>query len=409
MVNGQELRRNAPADDRPSAEEVAPPDKLLTLAELEAMAFRHNPTLAAAAARMQVARGRQIQAGLYPNPVVGYHATEVGNLGTAGQQGAFISQRVVTAGKIGLDQAVARQRVDESHFRFHAQEQRVLSDVRVRFQDARIAQRRIDLVKELASIGDQVEQATAKLVEGRQATENDLLQAQIRADEIRNLLDKARNRHWEAWRRLAAVVGLPAMRVVPLDREVDGELPGYDWDRCYSMVMAGNPALGAARARVGWARTAIERARREPIPNFDVSVSHRHHNVTRSNITNIQVGVPLPLFNRNQGNTRSATAEWIAASNEVKRLELDLQDRLAVAFRRYSDARQQSDRYRQRILPRAERSLLLMKRGYDKGASSIPDAPDGQADFASRQTVLSRCVAGVSHFRSRYRWSTLGQ
>ena len=339
----------------------------LTLADFEGMAFHNNPTLAAASARMAAARGRQVQAGLYPNPVIGYHATEIGNRGTAGQQGGFVSQRIITAGKLGLDQAIAGKEIDEAHFRFHAQEQRVLSDVRVRFYDALVAQRRVTLTMELARIGDELVAATKKLIEGRQGTENDLLQAEIRADESYILLDNARNQNIEAWRRLVAVVGVPTMESGPINGELDGDVPSFDWNTCYSMVLGGNPALREAQTRVERARIAIQRERKEPIPNVDLSVSLRHNNITGFDNTNLQLGVPVPIFNRNQGNIRSAEAEWIAASNEVKRIELDLQDRLAVAYRGYANARQQADRYSKRMVPRAERSLKLVTDGYQKG------------------------------------------
>jgi outer membrane protein TolC len=103
-----------------------------------------NPTLAAAAARVRAARARQIQAGRFPNPVVGYHATEIGNQGTAGQQGGFISQRFITGGKLPLDQAVAGAQVDEALYGLRSQEQRVLNDVRVSYYNALVAQRRVD-------------------------------------------------------------------------------------------------------------------------------------------------------------------------------------------------------------------------------------------------------------------------
>ena len=341
--------------------------KTLTLAELEGIAFQNNPTLVAAAARMESARGRQVQKGLYPNPVIGYHATEIGNLGTAGQQGGFVSQRFITGGKLQLDRAIAGKEIDETHFRFHAQEQKVLSDVRVRFYDALVAQRRVELTKELVGIGDNLVTATKTLLEGRHGTENDLLQAEIKADEAHILHDNARNESTEAWRRLAAVIGLPTMQMNPLDGQLDADLPINEWDDCYESVLGSNPELNAARARMDRARLAVRRARREPIPNIDLSVSVRHHNVTDNDVANVQAGIPIPFFNKNQGNIRSAEADWIAASKEAQRIELDLQDRLAVTYRRYANARQQVDRYGKRILPRAKRSLQLVTDGYNKG------------------------------------------
>ena len=339
----------------------------LTLAELQAIAFRKNPTLAAAAARINAARGRKVQAGLYPNPVVGYHATEIGNLGTAGQQGGFIGQRFITGGKLQLDQAIAGKEIDEAHFRFHMQEQRVLSDVRVRFYDALAAQRRVDLARELARIGDELVKATEKLIDSRLGTENDLLQAEIRADEAYILLDNASNEIVESWRRMVAVVGVPTMQTKPLVGQLDSKLPRLDWDSCYAMVLGDHPELNAAQKRVERARIVTRRAKSEPIPNVDLLVSVRHHNVTDSDVANVQVGIPVPIFDRNQGNIYAAEAEWIAACKDVKRIELSLQDRLAVAYRRYANANQQADRYRERMVPRAKRSLRLVTEGYEKG------------------------------------------
>ncbi|MCA9218337.1 MAG: TolC family protein [Planctomycetales bacterium] len=350
-------------------EAIQEPERVesLTLADFEGIAIQNNPTVASAAARMNAARGNQVQAGLYPNPVVGYHGVEMGLRGTSGQQGGFISQRFITGGKLGLDQAIAGKEIDEAHFRFHAQEQRILSDVRVRFYDALVAQRRVMLMKELAQIGDKLVSATEKLIEGRQGTENDLLQAEIRSDESHILLDNAVNQEVEAWRRLVAVIGLPTMKKSPVTGELDGDLPILEWESCYARVLNGNPALQAARMRVDRARIVIQRAKKEPIPNIDLSVSHRHHNVTDDNVTNVQVGIPIPVLNRNQGNIRNAEAEWVRACNEVKRIELDLQDRLAVAYRRYANARQQADRYSNRMVPRAKRSLKLVTDAYEKG------------------------------------------
>ncbi len=338
-----------------------------SLADLEGIAFQNNPTLAAAAARIQSARGRQVQAGLYPNPVIGYHGTEIGNRGTSGQQGGFISQRFITGGKLRLDQAIAGKEIDEAHFRLHAQEQRVLSDVRVRFFEALIAQRRVELTEELVRIGDNLVKATETLLEGEQSTENDLLQAEIRAENARILYDNATNESVEAWRRLVAILGVPHMELHPLCGEPGSQLADFEWEACYGEVLASHPEVNAARARMERARIAIVRAKREPIPNVDVSVSVRHIELTDSDVANVQVGVPIPVFDKNQGNIRSAEAEWVAATREAERVALALQDQFAVIFRRYANARQQVRRYGEKIIPKAERSLELVTQGYEKG------------------------------------------
>src|SRR5437016_3130459 len=61
------------------AQTVAP----LSLPDLEKMALYRNPTLAQAAAQVGASHGKALQAGLYPNPVVGYTSDQIGAEGKA--------------------------------------------------------------------------------------------------------------------------------------------------------------------------------------------------------------------------------------------------------------------------------------------------------------------------------------
>ncbi|MCH8828409.1 MAG: TolC family protein [Planctomycetes bacterium] len=352
-------------EDAPT-EDVSTLPATLTLSDVEKMALQRSPALAVDGARIHAAYGRHEQAGLYPNPVVGYHATEIGNLGTAGQQGGFLSQRIITGDKLRLDQAVASQEIQSAEFQFDIQRRRVLNDARTRFYGALVALRRLKLTKELADVGDRFAASSRKLLKAKQATENDLLQAEIEAESAHILADNARNQNAEALRRLAAAVGVTHLDNTALSGNLNAGVPQFDWQNSYAMLMGTSPELAAARARIDRSRFAVQRARREVIPNIDVSVSIRHHNVTGDDVANVQVGFPIPILDRNQGNIRKARAELIAAEHSLKRIELDLQDRLAIATRRYANARQQVQRYSQQILPRAKKSLQLVKTGYDK-------------------------------------------
>ena len=60
----------------------------LTLEQLQEMALANNPTLAQAKAGVRAAAGRSRQAGLWPNPTIGYSGDEIrgGSYG-GGEQG----------------------------------------------------------------------------------------------------------------------------------------------------------------------------------------------------------------------------------------------------------------------------------------------------------------------------------
>src|SRR5262245_54224705 len=87
----------------------------LGLAELEQMALQRNPTLAQVAAAIESSKGKALQAGLYPNPTIGYQGDQMGAQGTAGElQGGYLQQTIITAGKLRLSRAKYNQEVCEA-------------------------------------------------------------------------------------------------------------------------------------------------------------------------------------------------------------------------------------------------------------------------------------------------------
>ena len=60
----------------------------------------------------------------------------------------------------------------------------------------------------------------------------------------------------------------------------------------------------------------------------------------------------------------------MAAQNEVQRVQLDLQQRLAAVFEQYATARYQVEKYSRDILPNAQESLKLANQGYQQGEYS---------------------------------------
>src|SRR5262249_4888481 len=118
----------------------------LTVTDLELMALQGNPTLAQAAAAVDVSRGKALQAGLYPNPTVGYRGENIGIEGSAGEfQGGFGQQTIVTAGKLRLSRAKYDREAYEAEGLALAQQYRVLNGVRNRYWELLALQRMIEL------------------------------------------------------------------------------------------------------------------------------------------------------------------------------------------------------------------------------------------------------------------------
>jgi cobalt-zinc-cadmium efflux system outer membrane protein len=342
----------------------------MTLAELETLAERCNPTLVQASARVQAARGQHLQVGLYPNPVIGYQGTEIGNEGRAGQQGGFIGQEVVTAGKLRLNRAVASQEIRQAEYAWQAQRFRVLTDVRRGFYEVLVAQRAVELTEQLVGIGERGVKAAEELRKAKEVARTDVLQARIEFDSARLLLERARNRYTGAWRSLASVIGDPALQPTTLAGSLQDGMAPLTWEDALNRLLATSPQLAGAQAGVARAQAALSRECAGRIPNVDLQAGVQYDNASQDTIAGIQVGVPIPIYNRNQGNIRRAQAELTAAQYEVNRVQLALQQRLAAVFEQYATAHQQVDRYTTDILPNAQESLKLVSAGYRQGEFS---------------------------------------
>ncbi len=93
----------------------------------------------------------------------------------------------------------------------------------------------------------------------------------------------------------------------------------------------------------------------------------KHDAASDEGLLDVGVVLPLPLFNRNQGNIVAAQANLVAAQREVERVEFDLRNRFAVAFGQFVNARRQVDSYANAILPNGEESLRLIRLGLRDG------------------------------------------
>lgn len=349
--SGTRAQIGDPHPDANDSGRAVPSGDRWTLADLERIALAENPTLAWAQSMVEAREGHYIQSGLPPNPRIGYSGEEMGSLGTAGLQGGFIRQELVTGGKLRLNRAVAGHEIEAAQRTLDMQRLRVLGDVRTAYFQMLAARRIVALEGELVAIAQETVEKTVEA---------------IRADDIRpverfrveNVLESARleqaaarQRQRTAWRKLALVLGRPGMKPIDLVDRLDEPAPMIQWEEAVARLLGTSPELARAYAAVERARCAVRRAQVQWVPNIELQGGVLHDNRVGEALATAELSLPLPLFDRNQGNIHRAWSELSAAENEVRRVELELQDRLADAMENYVDAHNRATRYAERIVP----------------------------------------------------------
>ena len=175
----------------------------------------------------------------------------------------------------------------------------------------------------------------------------------------------------------------------PLDGDAEEMQTAYDWNASLQRLVTSSPEIAAAMAEIERARWAVQRAMVEKVPNVTVNglVNWRDNGIDGRSDGAIQVGLPLPLWNRNQGGIVQAQGEVAAAERGLQQLELSLQNRLAPVYERYANALNQVAKYRTRILPAAKESLDLMRQSYQAGETGYVNLLTAQRTYS--QTNLN--------------------
>ncbi|MEX0612473.1 MAG: TolC family protein [Pirellulales bacterium] len=362
-------------------------DNRLTLGEAEALAIASHPALRQAEGRLRAAQGNWLQVGLRPNPAVGYMGDEMGDAGTAGKQGGFVSQEFVTAGKLRLNRAVASREVAAAQQRLELARLQVLTTVRIYYFEVLAAERAVALARQLSDVAAESVRVSELRLKAMDIPRASLLQSQIERQSATLLEQQATERHAAAWRRLSTAIGLSDSRMPAFDDALLRPLPELEWEAVREAVLAESPELAELRFAVERARWSVERASAGRVPNVNMEAGVALDNATDDTIANVRLSMPLPVFDRNQGAIAQAWGELAAAQAALQERELALEHRLAAALRDYSTARQRAVQYADKILPVARESLELMSAGYREGELEYVSVLTSQQTYA--QTNLS--------------------
>ncbi len=354
------------------------PGGTLSLEDLERMALEKNPTLSQAQASIRAAQGRQTQAGLYPNPLVGYQLEDqTSRIPNQNKNFFWFQVPIVTAGKLEKSQDLAATDSQRAAITADMQRLRVLTTVRMLYYEGLGAARPMDEREALATLTREAVGVSGELFNVGQADRPDVLDVEMQDQRAEIELMKAQSHRQRVWRMLASAVGEPSLPMAKLEGDLTTNMPRFDGEAALARVLRESPEIRQAQVNVGRAKAGLERVRAERVPNLFVRTKLGYKSETAQGKdvgfeAGIEIGIPLPLFDRQQGNLATAQADLEHAQAEMRRLELALRSEFATAIRGYEDARMEIERYEREILPRAQQSVELYRKGFQQMAAAYP-------------------------------------
>ncbi|MGH9874452.1 MAG: TolC family protein, partial [Pyrinomonadaceae bacterium] len=366
MTPGMQMPSQPQEIQRPRRE-VIPAVPILRLEELEAMAMQRNPTLAQAEASIQAAEGRRRQAGMFPNPIAGYFLEEFAfrSPGETMEHGVFVEQTIPLGGKLSKARRVFEREKDQAVILAEAQRLRVINSIRVLYYETLGAQRLVELRDDLSQLAREAVEITKELYNVGQADRPDQIEIEIEAERSEIDFLRAQNDWLRSWRTLAAMVGNPQLEPGRLADSPEADLAPLPEAQLLDTLLSQSPDVRVAQAGVERSRAVLARARAERIPDLflkgGLGYNYERFEPVAPGVAGrrkgpegrLEVGINVPIFNRNQGGIAAAEAELAIAERDLERLQLVMRSRFASAFHEYRNAQQMVERYRTQVLPRA--------------------------------------------------------
>ena len=348
--------------------EVTEPRPTHGLNDLVRMTLSNHPRLRQVDLAVEIAKGKALQAGLYPNPVLIGSFDELGDV--QGRSGInsfpFVTQEIVTAHKLKLSRLVAEKEIDIASLHVLRQRIELITTVRNHYYSMLAIQQEIEILEELNRLAYRSFHIAKERKKIKEIAELEYLQFRVELNRWTAKLEGAERRRAAIWQQLMAAMATRNLPTCLLKGSLNEPIPQFEFDMVRDVMFHVRPEIQSAKVGINQAHLALKRAQVQKYPNVTVGAGFVRQNQNNSNDWALLFEVPLPIFNRNQGNIQSAEARVGQAIHGVAQAKVELMARLSEIFGRYDSARQQMIRYEIGILADTKKSYEMSLEAYQE-------------------------------------------
>jgi cobalt-zinc-cadmium efflux system outer membrane protein len=380
----------------------------LTLRDAVNLALLRNPELAAFAKEMQALEGATLQAGLLKNPELSLNVENAGNIqklqGDVNSAHAVAQEVVQQLTTIRIYQLIElggkrAARVDAALLGeelaakdFEARRIEMIARVANVFIEVLAAQERLRLAEETRQIAQHVVDTVIGRVQAGKVPPIEETRVKIGLSATRIEQEQAQRDLIAARKRLALLWNSSSPQFNKAVGNLDALIAPPDFRMLEERVLDNPMALRALKnTEHRKALMEVEQTRR--IPNLFINAGAVHHAQLGGTTVVAGLQIPLPLFDRNQGNLKEAHERVSKAVDEQAATELRLKTELAQSYEAMSAAWNEINVLRDEILPGARSAFDVTRRGYELGKFGLLELLDAQRILFQNQLLHVRALA----------------
>jgi cobalt-zinc-cadmium efflux system outer membrane protein len=365
----------------------------LSLAKAIELALEGNPEVAAAKRQWEATEGQVLQGRSRPNPELAYSLEDTRS--KTRTQSWQLNLPVELGGKRAARTKAAEKTREQAQAQLAELQATVRANVAAAYFDVLTAQERLVLARDSAALAKSSTDTVSKRVAAGKVSPVEESKARVAEAGVRVELAQAASEQRNALSRLFALLGRIDAPYTVLEGKAEN-LPSVPSLADLQPLISSAPGVVLARIEVDRreALTALELSKR--VPDVTVSVGMQRSNETQRNVLLFGVSVPLPIFDRNQGNLLEALKLEDKARDELQAASVRLHSEVAQGQERLSTITAEVQSLQQDVLPGAKSAYDAATIGFENGKFNFLEVLDAQRTYFTAKSQYLKAL-GEAH------------
>jgi cobalt-zinc-cadmium efflux system outer membrane protein len=365
----------------------------LSLTKAIELALEGSPEVAAATRQWEATEGQVLQGRARPNPELAYSLEDARS--RTRMQSWQLNLPVELGGKRAARTKAAEKSREQAQAQLNELKAALRANVAAAYFDVLTAQERLVLAKDSVALAKSSTDTVAKRVAAGKVSPVEESKARVAEAGIRVELAQAASEQRNALSRLFALLGKIEAPFTVLEGKAEN-LPPVPKLADLQSLISSSPAVVLARIEVDRRKALTDLEQSKRVPDITVSAGIQRSNETQRNILLFGVSVPLPVFDRNQGNLLEALKLEDKARDELQGATVRLHSEVAQAQERLSTIAAEVQSLRQDVLPGAKSAYDAATIGFENGKFNFLEVLDAQRTYFTAKSQYLKAL-GEAH------------
>jgi cobalt-zinc-cadmium efflux system outer membrane protein len=394
------------ASPSPALEQATVASKALRLSLNDALGLFVSQNLDVLIAKygIEYTKGQEVTARLFPNPLLSVGTlssyTQGRTLSNSGQLFTQASQLFELAGKRGYRIESAGFGTQSAEAVFEDAVRQLGFTVKDTYYRIQLAQRRLVLAEENRDRFSRILDINTIRFKKGYIAEVDLIRIRLQMVDFHSQVIRSLQEAESARGDLRQLLRLSSKTVLELTTELGFRRIDPDIETLRVAALDVRPDIRAKRLTFSQRESDLKLAKAYRIPDVTIGAGYAIQGAQGPDNPGqvaLNAGIPLPLFNRNQGGIRQAEVSLQSAEADLDKTVNLVENEVEVAYRNLLQSRRLVEAYVGEVLEDARSSLTIVERAYERGGATILDLLDAARTSRTIQQNYIEALFNYQH------------